>query len=131
MSQQTVEIVRHTLGEFNSGDLELVAACFGPDFEGNVAPELSAEPDTYRGPEGIRRYFESFRETFEQIRFEPEDFADAGDRVVVAICMTAVGKLTKIPVEQHNAGVWTVRDGKVVRIDTYATYEQALAAAGL
>ena len=86
---------------------------------------------TYRGHDGIQRYFESFRETFEQIRFEPEDFADAGDAVVVAICMTAVGKLTKIPVEQHNAGVWTVRDGKVSRIDTYASFEEALAAAGL
>jgi ketosteroid isomerase-like protein len=131
MSQETVEIVRHTLDEFNRGDLERVASCFDPDFEGNVAPELSAEPDTYRGPDGIRRYFESFRETFEQIRFDAEEFADAGDAVVVAICMTAVGKLTKIPVEQHNAGVWTVRDGKIARIDTYTTFEQALAAAGL
>ena len=131
MSQQTVEIVRHALEEFNSGDIERVASWLHPDFEGNVAPELSAEPDTYRGRDGVQRYFESFRETFEQIRFEAEEFADAGDAVAVAICMTAVGKLTKIPVEQHNAGVWTVRDGKVLRIDTYATFEQALAAAGL
>jgi ketosteroid isomerase-like protein len=131
MSQETVDIVRHALGEFASGDVKRVAACFHDDFEGVVAPELSAEPDTYRGYDGIRRYFESFRETFEQIRFEPEGFADAGDAVVVAICMTAVGKLTKIPVEQHNAGVWTVRDGKVSRIETYASFEEALAAAGL
>jgi ketosteroid isomerase-like protein len=131
MSRETVEIVRHALGEFASGDLERVAACFHADFEGVIAPELSAEPDTYRGRDGIQRYFDSFREAFEDIRFEPEDFADAGDAVVVAICMRAVGKLTKIPVEQHNAGVWTVREGKVARIDTYATFEQALAAAGL
>jgi len=29
---------------------------FHPDFVGVVPPELSAEPDTYRGHAGIRRY---------------------------------------------------------------------------
>lgn len=131
MSLQTVEIVRHALGEFNSGDVERVAACFHPDFEGRVAPELSTEPDTYRGREGIQRYFESFRETFEQIRFDGEEFVDAGDSVVVSLCMSAIGKLTKIRVEQRNAAVWTVRDGKVVHIETYASFTSALEAAGV
>jgi ketosteroid isomerase-like protein len=131
MSQENVEIVRRALGEFNTGDVERVAACFHPDFEGRVSPELSAEPDTYHGRDGIQRYFESFRETFEEIRFEGEEFVDAGDSVVVSLCMSAIGKVTKIRVEQRNAGVWTVLDGKVVRIDTYASFDDALGAAGL
>jgi len=131
MSQETVEIVREAIAAFNSGDLDRVLASLGPDFEGSVAPELSAEPDTYRGSEGIKRYFASFREAFEEIGFEIEDLEDAGDRVVIGMRMSALGKLTKIRVEQRNAGVWTVLDGKVSRVETYATFEDARAAAGL
>ena len=34
-------------------------------------PGLAAEPDTYRGEEGIRRYWESFYEVMEEIHVEP------------------------------------------------------------
>ena len=129
MSQQDVEAVRRTLSAFNSGDVEQVLASVHPDFEARIAPELSAEPDTYRGGTGVQRYFESFREAFEQIRFEVEDLTDAGGSVVVGLRMTAIGKLTGIPVEQRNAGVWTVLDGRVARIETYVTVEEALRAA--
>lgn len=131
MSQQSVELVRGAIEAFNSGELQRVLATLRPDFEGRVAPELSAEPDTYRGHEGIERYFESFREAFERITFAAEELVDAGDAVVVAMRMTAVGKLTGIEVEQRNAGVWTVLDGKVARVDTYASFSDALRAAGL
>ena len=131
MPQQDVEVVQRTLEAFNSGEVEQVLAIVHPDFEARIAPELSAEPDTYRGGSGVQRYFDSFREAFEQIRFEVEELTDAGDAVVVGLRMTAIGKLTGIPVEQRNAGVWTVRDGRVVRIDTYVTVEEALRAAGV
>jgi len=129
MSEQTVATVREALEMFDKGDLQRLYALIHPDFEGRVSPELSAEPDTYRGREGIRRYFESFREAFDEIRFQVEQLEDAGDAAVVGLRMTATGRLTGITVEQRNAGVWTVLDGKLARIDTYATFADALAAA--
>lgn len=131
MSHENVEVVRRALAAFNSGEVEQVLAVVQPDFEARIAPELSAEPDTYRGSSGLRRYFDSFREAFEEIRFEVEGLTDAGDSVIVGLRMTAVGKVTKIAVEQRNAGVWTIAGGKLARIDTYASLEEALRAAGL
>jgi ketosteroid isomerase-like protein len=131
MSQENVEVVRRALAAFNSGEIEQVLAIVQPDFEARIAPELSAEPDTYRGSSGLQRYFDSFREAFEEIRFEVEGLTDAGDSVVVGLRMTATGKMTKIPVEQRNAGVWTVVDGKVSRIETYVSLEDACRAAGV
>lgn len=131
MSQENVEVVRKALAAFNSGEVEQVLAVVQPDFEAHIAPELSAEPDTYRGSSGLQRYFDSFQEAFEEIRFEVEGLTDAGDSVVVGLRMSAVGKATKIPVEQRNAGVWTILDGKLSRIDTYASLEEARRAAGL
>jgi ketosteroid isomerase-like protein len=131
MSQENVEIVREAVAAFNSADVDRVIALAHPEFEARVIPELSAEPDTYRGVDGIRRYMDSFEEAFEDISFEAEGLWDAGADVVVALRMTAIGKRTKIVVEQRNAGVWTVRDGRLARIDTYVSTADALRAAGL
>ncbi len=67
----------------------------------------------------------------DDIRFAPLRFWDSGDKVVVALRVTAKGKETGIPVEQHLAQVWTMRDGKAVRAQTYPTQAEALEAAGL
>ena len=129
MSQQNVAIVREALAAFDRGDLDRLFVLIHPNFEGRVSPELSAEPDTYRGENGIRRYFESFSEAFDEIRFEVERLHDAGgDAVVVGLRMHARGKLTGIQVEQRNAGVWSVLDGKLARIDTYVSFTEALEA---
>jgi ketosteroid isomerase-like protein len=102
-----------------------------PDFEAEIPAEVSAEPDCYRGEDGIRRYMDSFSDAMEDVHFEGERLWDAGGSVVVALRLTARGRQTGIFVEQRTAGVWTVRDGAVIRIRAYATRSEALKAAGL
>ena len=41
-----------------------------PEFEVTTPQSLASEPDTYRGHEGIRRYFDSFYEAMENVYFE-------------------------------------------------------------
>jgi ketosteroid isomerase-like protein len=116
---------------FNGEDIERVLALTHPDFRAEIPPEISAEPDTYRGHDGIRRYFDSFQDVMSDIRFQPERFWEAGESVVVAMRLTARGKQTGIPVEQRSAGVWSVRDGKVIGSRTYLLLADALDAVGL
>jgi ketosteroid isomerase-like protein len=123
--------VRQLFEAFNSGDVARILAFTHPDFEGEVPPELSAEPDTYRGHEGIRRYFESFQYAMDEIRFYPERIWDAGEGVVVAARVTAKGRQTAIPVEQRLALLWTFRDGKALHMRAYASQSEALEAAGI
>ena len=131
MSQQNVETVREGFEAFNSGAIARILAFAHPDFEAIVPPELSAEPDTYRGHDGIRRYFESFQDAMDEIRFEPERFWDAGRSVVVIVRITAKGRQTAIPVLQRIAQVWTIRDGKALSVRSYASPAEALEAVGL
>jgi ketosteroid isomerase-like protein len=131
MSQENVDVVRQGLEAFNSEDMERILAFVDPDFETAVSGELSAEPDTYRGHDGIRRYFESFRDAMDEIRFEPERFWDAGEAVVVALRLTAKGRQTAIRVEQRIAQVWSIRDGRAVSVRTYTSIAEALRVAGL
>jgi ketosteroid isomerase-like protein len=130
MSERNMQILRETLAAFNSGDLERILHFVHPEFEGVVPPEYSAEPDTYRGHEGIRRYFRTFEEVMEEVRFEPERFWQAGDAVAVTMRLTAKGRQTSIAVEQRFAQVWRLRDGRVVGVQSYVSVSEALEIAG-
>jgi len=131
MSQRNVEVVRRGLEALSSGDLERILEFVDPVFEGQVPPELSTEPDTYRGHAGIRRYFQSFWDDMEDVRFQAVRLWDAGDSVVVDTRMTARGRRTAIPVEQRFGQIWTLRDGRAIALENFASVGDALEAAGL
>ena len=79
----------------------------------------------------MRRYFETFAEAMAEIRFHAERVWEAGEDLVVELRLTATGRQTGIPVEQRVFLVWTVREGKALRVQTYPSLEPALASAGL
>jgi ketosteroid isomerase-like protein len=126
-----VEVLREGFEAFNSGSIERILGFAHPDFEAIVPPELSAEPDVYRGHDGIRRYFESFQEAMDEIRFHPDRVWDAGSSVVADVRITAKGRQTAIPVLQRIAQVWTFRDGRALSVHSYVSLQEALDAVGL
>jgi ketosteroid isomerase-like protein len=128
MSEGDIARARAALAAFGTGDLDRLVRQFHPDFVGVVPPELSAEPDTYRGHAGIRRYLESFREYVDGLRFVPEDVIDAGDAVVVAMRIEGRGRGSGVPFEQRLANRITVREGLIDSMTAYATVDEALAA---
>jgi ketosteroid isomerase-like protein len=131
MAQDNVQALRDVFEAFNSGDLGRVIAFTHPDFEGVVPPELSAEPDIYRGHDGIRRYFQSFEEAMTEIRFHADRLWDAGESVAVAARLTAKGRQTAISVEQQFVLVWTFRDGMAIRVQAYVSLPEALESVGI
>jgi ketosteroid isomerase-like protein len=128
MSRENVDTVRRGFEVLREQGIEALLDFVDPEFETTTPPELTVEPATYRGHDGLRRYFDSFYEAMEEVRFEPEEFIDAGERVVVSTRLVARGRETGIEAEQRVVMVWTLRDGKVLRVAPYATKEEALAA---
>jgi ketosteroid isomerase-like protein len=93
---------------------------------------MSAEPDTYRGRDGIRRWFGGFDGYMEDVRMDLEQLEEAGPETVVAqMRLRARGTESGIAVDQPVAQVLRLRDGRVRRIEVYPTMEEARAAAGL
>ena len=111
------------------GDIEALLPLIHPEFEVTTPPGLAAEPDTYRGPDGIRRYFESFYEVMDRVSFEADDFIPVGERVVVPVTLRARGRTTGIETSQKVVQIWDLKDGKAIRIEIYATLDEAMAAA--
>src|SRR5437899_10305984 len=101
MSRENVRVVRQVFEAYNSEDIDRIIAFTHPDFLAEVNADVSTEPDTYHGHDGIRRYFRSFQDAMYEIRFHAEQFWEAGDTVVVALRLTAKGRQPDIPVEQR------------------------------
>jgi ketosteroid isomerase-like protein len=130
VSRENLEIVRRGFSAFNESGVEGILPLIHSDFEATTPPELASEPDTYRGEDGIRRWFDSFYEVMDEIRWDPREFHDAGDRIVVEFTLRARGKTTGLDFGQDAVMVWELRDGKAVRLDLYPTLAEAMAAAG-
>lgn len=83
----------------------------------------------FRGHQGIREYFVTLEEAFDDLRLEAEEVIDAGgDRVVLLVWVSGRGEGSVIPV-RHRYG----RCGPcpLERSDSYLDPAEAIEAAGL
>ena len=126
-----MQLVRTAMESFNLDGVDAIAEQIHPDFETTTPASLSVEPDTYRGPEGVRRWFDAWEGTMDEVRFDVDELLDAGDQVVAVSRMIARSHTTGLELEQAVALVWTLRDGRAVRLDPFATREEALRVVGL
>jgi ketosteroid isomerase-like protein len=71
-------------------------------------------------------------EVWGEFRMEPDEFVDAGDRVVAIGRWVAKGRGSGVEVNQPIADVFTLHGGRVVRCEIgYSNRAEALEAAGL
>ena len=128
MAESNAELMRRGLEGISSEGWEAMLPLAAEDFELTTPPGLAAEPDTYRGEEGIRRYWESFYEVMDEIRIEPKEFHEIEDWVVVPFTLRATGRATGIETELQAVMAWRWQDGKAVRALVFPELEDALAA---
>ena len=129
MTREDVAALKAAFSAMAEGGFEALLPFIHPEFEVTIPPELSLEPDTYRGPAGMRRYFESFYEVVDEVRFEPEDFIDVGRRVVVPMKVIVRGRGSGAEGAQSFVQVWELRDGLAYRIEVFTSLAEAMAAA--
>ena len=128
MSQENVEIIRRTYASFERGDISAVLHDADPDL---VTYRADPEAATWHGPEGFLEALADWTEGFDQFSASAEEFIDAGDRVIVRVHQRARGKGSGVPVEADFWFVHTLSDGKITRLDMFASKGPALEAAGL
>jgi ketosteroid isomerase-like protein len=128
VAESNAETMREALERLNDEGWEVLLPLMGPGFELTTPPGLAAEPDTYRGEEGMRRYWESFYEVMDEIRIEPKEFREVEDWVLVPFTMTARGRTTGIESGLDAVMAWRWRDGLAVRALVFGDLEEALAA---
>jgi ketosteroid isomerase-like protein len=130
MSQENVEAARRLYKARNRGDVEAVLAECHPQAEWH--PHLSSLGGRpVQGHVGIREYLRSLGEEWAKFRHEPEEFFDAGDRVVAFLHTSAVGRTSGVEVDMPVAHLLTFESGRCIKSVSYVDRSEALEAVGL
>ncbi len=128
MSDADVEMVRSGFETLAREGVEGLLPLIHPEFEMTTPPGLAAEPDTYRGREGMRRYWDSFGDGMEDIEFLPLELEDlGGGHVLNRALLRGRGRTTGIEVSQEVVLVWEVRDAMAYKVNVFASGEEARA----
>ena len=122
MSQENVEIVRR----FLVVDVEEALPYADPGIVWNPIEESPTE-----GHDAVRASLARWKGEWHDYKLVAEEFVDRGDRVVVTVRLRGRGRGSGVEVDARFYDVYTLRDGKIVRMDQFTERSDALKAVGL
>jgi ketosteroid isomerase-like protein len=122
MSQENVEIVQR----FLSVEVDEALTLVDPGVFWNPIEELPTQ-----GREEMRAALEHWRAEWEDYRVMPEGFVDVDDKVVATVRLRGRGRGSGVEIDALFHDVYTLRDGKIVRMDQFTERSEALRAVGL
>jgi ketosteroid isomerase-like protein len=132
MSEKNVEIVRQIYEAFRRRDSEAPYKHFAPDIEWDVSRNaMLVDTAVYRGHSGVRASFRDLLEAFDFIEYELEQCVDVGPHVLASIHERYRGRGSGVEVDNRHFALWSLHEGKVVRMCVYRDRAEALEAVGL
>jgi ketosteroid isomerase-like protein len=136
MSEENVEAVRELFAAFQGVDvgnferrLDEVREIVDPEVEWVAAPHSLLASEEYRGYDGVRRFWTQFLSAWDEYGVQVDELIDAGDHVVAVLRLR--GRTNELEVDEARSSLITLRDGRIVRIEPFASKDDALEAAGL
>jgi ketosteroid isomerase-like protein len=135
MSEEHVELVRRVYEAASSREAKTVYDLYSPDVVLDASrldlAGVAGVEGISRGHDGLKRFFREWHEAWGDIDYTYDELIEAGDDVISIVTRHARGRASGIEVERLFALLWTVRDGRVVRVVWFLSREEALEAAGL
>jgi len=120
-----VELVQTGYERFARGDLDGVLDLCD---EGIEMIAFDPAPTSFHGRRGVEEFLGRLFGSFDEFRLEPERYVEEGDRVLVLLRNHA--KTGMIEVDQPGGHLWTMRDGRALRMVVFGDQQQALEAIG-
>jgi ketosteroid isomerase-like protein len=117
----------------NRRDFDVLLLGIDPATEYHPAADLMP-PDmqpVFRGHDEYLRMWRYWLDAFRDIRWEPEEILDFGDRLLVTTQQRGHGSGSGVSVREPVFQLFTLRRGLVVRQEDFLDRSQALEAAGL
>lgn len=126
MSHDNVEIVRGMYDSFGRGDVPSVLGQMHSNIEWNEAENfIYADGNPYLGPQAVLEgVFMRLGTDWEGFSVTPEEWLDAGNRLVVMGIYQGTHKGTGKTVRAQFAHVWSLKEGRVVRFQQYTDTKQ-------
>ena len=131
MPDGNLELVRRGFDRFvSTGDFD--ERIIAPDFVWDMST-FGGWPERleYHGIEGAREFMRDWVENWEEWTLEVQSLHERDDKVVAVLRQRGRSRTTGLEVDMTFGQVFTIRDGKQVRMEMYADPAEALAAAGI
>ena len=127
----SADVVREQFAALERGGLDAVAGYWHPDIEWRAVEGAADDVGPIRGQEALRRYYEDWVDSLEDLRSTVEEvLAEAGERVAVAVRNSGRGRASGVQIEGRYYVACTVRDGRIASGREFETREQAIEAVG-
>jgi ketosteroid isomerase-like protein len=131
MSEENVELVRSINEAFANGDYLGSLEALGEEVEIIGPGDVTAGGTTWQGRDQVEGGFVSFLGAWADYRYEVRDVIDCGDKVLVEAWQQGRGKGSGVEVSEFVYSVYTVREGRVVRVFMSRDRGEARREAGL
>ena len=132
MSQENLEIVRRFENSWATRDLDAALDCIHAEFEFDWSDSMGPFVGTYKGSQGLTRFWTDMLEAFEQFTPEIVEVVECGpERLITIEVVRARGRGSGIDMEARGAMLWNVQEGKILRVKMFQNKGEVLAAVGL
>ena len=131
MPHDMTDVIRGGLAGWSRGNLEQAMEGLDPEIvfvTSGVFPGLEL---VYRGHDGFRRFFTDFREAWEDISIEIEQLVEGAPPLYLVAGQFRATAREGLLVERPVTMVVTARDGKIERMESFASRDAAFEAAGI
>jgi ketosteroid isomerase-like protein len=132
VGQTNAELVSQSYAAWNRGDWDGVFALFDPEIEVRP-PEMWPEAGAVRGRENVRNAFRAVLEAVDRPPvMELGEILEVDDQVLAQVLRsTGRGRGSGIYLEVPFSQVFSIRDGRISRMDFYLDHADAREAVGL
>ncbi len=120
---EPVELIRRIYGVDWIGvgsrrqGFEELEKVLSPDFTARVSPEVGDRE--LRGLGEFAVFIDALEQDFDEFHYDPEEFEQRDDRVVVSGVVFGRGRASKMPLTSRFEHLWTVRDGRAVAVEAH------------
>src|SRR4051812_38669038 len=131
MSQENLEIVREGIEAWNRRDAKLWLTYAAPEIEWSPAGPAAVERTVYRGYEEVTGGLASVWEAWEEFRLKELEVRDLGDSVLWLGRVKMKGGSSHVELDQEFAFCFVLDGGRIVRVQAFPGWADALQAMGL
>ncbi len=125
---ENLQLVRRIYAAWDSGDRVAIFALLDQEFE-FVNPDYAVDPGIRRGHDGYAKVLDNLAAAFSEQRHELGEMLDLGDRVLCHTVFHATGRDSGARIDIPEQHLWTVRDGKILRVEWFHDSAEAERAA--
>jgi ketosteroid isomerase-like protein len=126
LAPSNVDLIRPIYEEWGRGNWRPRFDVYDPNMEWGWSDEFPGLAGVYEDHEDPNPRLLAWLSGWEHWRAEADEFLDFGDQVVVLATYHGRGRGSGVEISQDGAHVFELRDGKVVRLEIFATRAKAL-----